>query len=132
MDSTDEELVRAFESRTLPPDRFDHAAHVRVAWCYLRTYSLGAAIDRFREGIQAFAAAHGATAKYHETMTVAYLLLIAERLYDSTTLTWDEFAARHPELLAKTPLVLRYYTEATLQSDRARQAVVMPDRLAPV
>jgi hypothetical protein len=57
------------------------------------------------------------------------MLLIAERLDGARHLTWTEFAHRNGDLLERQPSILaRYYTEATLASDRARRVFVMPDR----
>src|SRR5689334_8836317 len=124
---SDEELVRAFEATTLAGDQFDHEAHVRVGWWYLRHLPIGIAIDKFQRGIRAFAAAQGAPHKYHETITIAYMLLIAERLSGIERLDWAAFAARFPELLEKSPpLVSKYYAPEVLTSDRARGAFVMP------
>jgi hypothetical protein len=125
---TDEALVCAFEDLSLSADRFDHAAHVRVGWWYLRHHPLGEAIDRFGRALRAFATAHGAPGKYHETMTVAWMLVIAERLAAVPDLDWPAFAARHPELFATPSLLARYYTADTLGSERARRSFVMPDR----
>lgn len=125
---SDEEFIHAFEATTLPADQFNHAAHVRAGWWYLRQHPLGAAIDRFRTSLRAFAAANGASGKYHETVTVVWMLLIAERLAESQGLDWPGFATRYPELLASRPSLLsRYYRDTTLASDRARDAFVMPD-----
>ena len=45
--------------------------------------------------------------------------------------TWEQFAARNPELLTWKPSILdRYYTPDTLASDAARRAFVLPDRVA--
>lgn len=124
----DDAFVAAFEARTLPKAQFTHAAHVRAAWWYLQHYPLGDAIDRFRATLQAYAASLGATGKYHETVTIAWLLLIAERLdAGARPLSWREFADRHPDLFGTPSLVHRYYTEATLTSARARTSFVMPD-----
>ena len=68
-------LVAAFESTELDGNAFTHVEHVRVAWHYLRTLPLGEAIDRCRDGIRRFAATKGAAGKYHETVTVAFLLV---------------------------------------------------------
>ena len=125
---TDEEFVRAFESTALPADRFDHAAHVRAGWWYLRHYPIGEAIDRFSRALRAFAAAQGASRKYHETITVAWMLVIADRLSTDGDLDWPAFAARHSDLFAKPSLLLQYYSSATLESDRARGGFVMPER----
>jgi hypothetical protein len=128
---TDEELVRGFEEGTLGPGEFTHASHVRVAWWYLNRYGLPDAMARFTAGLKAFVASRGVPELYHETVTVAYLLLIAERLDDSRDLRWDAFAARHPELLAQHPPILaRYYRDEVLQTPRARRVFLMPDRLS--
>ena len=127
---TDEQLIEAFESTELAGDQFSHAEHVRVAWHYLSQASLHEALTRFTVALQRFAAAKGVPDKYHETITVAYMLLIAERLEGRRGLSWTEFAAANPDLLTRTPSPLaRYYTEDTLQSDRARRSFVMPDRI---
>ena len=128
---TDDELVQAFEAATLPEDQFPHAAHVRVAWWYLKHYPLGEGLARFAAALKHFAAHHGATGLYHETVTVAYVLLIAERLATSRDLSWPEFSAAYPELLARRPSLLdRYYDEGTLKSLRARESFVMPVRVS--
>ena len=71
---------------------------------------------------------------YHETITIAYVLMISERLGGTgaaSTLPWPAFAERHADLLAWNPSILeRYYTPDTLWSERARRTFVMPDRLA--
>lgn len=127
----DDAFVQAFEAQTLPKEFFTHAGHVRAAWWYLTHYPLGDAMDRFRSALQAYAASLGASGKYHETMTVAWLLLIAERLDDSTRLlTWREFADRFPELFERQALLARYYSDEVLRSERARRTFVMPDRAA--
>jgi hypothetical protein len=125
----DDELVHAFEAATLAGDAFPHAAHVRVAWYYLNRYPLLVAMTRFRRMLQRFATAKGKPTLYHETITVAYLLLIAERLGPLRGSLWTEFASRNADLLTWKPSILeRYYTAETLWSDDARQTFVMPDR----
>src|SRR5262249_58654622 len=60
---------------------FHHADHVRLAWIYLRDYTLIDAIERFTRSLRHFAAHCGGAEKYHETITWAYLLLIHERMH---------------------------------------------------
>ncbi|MGE0462608.1 MAG: hypothetical protein AB7Q16_14665 [Vicinamibacterales bacterium] len=129
---TDEELMHAFEAAQVPEGGFHHAQHVRVAWNYLRAHPLPEALGRFCAGLKRFAEAQGATGLYHETITVAYLLLINERWAGSDpATTWEAFAASHPDLLAWRPSLLdRLYAPETLASPRARRVFVMPDRLA--
>ena len=124
---TDDELVAGFESTQLPAEQFGHAEHVRVAWWYLRHFPLGEALTRFCAALRRFATAKGKPDRYHETITVAYMLLIAERLDDCRGATWTEFQAANPELLAREPSILaRYYPPEVLASDRARRVFVMP------
>jgi hypothetical protein len=126
---SDEDFIHAFETATLPAAEFTHAAHVRAGWWYLRHCSFGEAIDRFSRALRAFAAANGAAGKYHETVTVVWMLLIAERLAPSSDLDWAAFADRYPELFAKPSLLTGYYTPARLESDQARRGFLMPDRV---
>ena len=124
-------LITAFESTDLNGEGFTHVEHVQVAWHYLRTLPLAEAIARCSAGIQRFASAKGATGKYHETVTVAFMLVINERLDGVGHLAWTDFAAANADLFAKPTVLSRYYSEELLCSDRARRTFVMPD-LAPL
>jgi len=127
---TDDELLRAFESGEL--EEFPHESHVRVAWCYLQREPILDALASFRRALRRFAAGKGKADRYHETITVAYMLLIADRLFSSRGLSWEEFAARHPDLLQRQPsLLTRYYSEAVLASSRAREVFILPGDAEP-
>ena len=127
---TDEELVQGFESGELPSEAFPHGAHVRVAWWYLRKHPILVALARFRIGLQRFAAAKGKPGRYHETITIACMLLIAERLEGARDLSWPAFAERNPDLIAwPSPALARFYGDAVLASADARQRFVLPEPL---
>lgn len=126
-----DDLIRRFEDGTLPASDFHHRDHVRLAWLYLDGEPPLTALSRFTEGLKRFASRNGAEGLYHETITWAYLLLIHERKARAGAgETWDEFAARNPDLLSWKPSVLDgYYRKETLDSDLARRVFVMPDRI---
>ncbi len=129
---TDDALVALFEAGQPPADGFHHRDHVRVAWWYLRRYPLADALSRFIAALRQFAAAQGKPGLYHETITIAYVLLINERLDTDRDLDWLAFADRHPDLLTWRPSALdRYYRPETLDSERARRTFVWPDRVVP-
>ena len=70
--ATDKEvaaLVLAFENASIPASEFTHAAHIAVALSYLNALSPDEALQRMREKIRFFAAHHGVTNLYHETLT---------------------------------------------------------------
>jgi hypothetical protein len=127
---TDGDLLQAFISTTLPADQFHHEQHVRVAWLFVRRHGMPAAIGEFSDAIKRFAAAKGAHGLYHETITWAFLLIIAERQAREPHEGWAAFAAANPDLMTWKPSVLeRYYSKEFLMSDEARRSFVMPDRL---
>jgi hypothetical protein len=126
----DRDFVAAFEDCTLPPALFTHRDHVRLAWLYLRDEPLLRALTRFAEGLRRYATSLGASAKYHETITWAFLFVIHERMQHGDARTFEEFAAANPDLFAWQSLMGRYYRSETLQSDRANRSFVMPDAAA--
>lgn len=124
----DREFVAQFEACTLPPSHFDHRNHVRLAWILLGQLPLLDALARFRTSLQRYATSLGASAKYHETITFAFLFLIHERMQSETFATFDEFADANPDLFG--PVLSRYYSKETLGSELARRVFVLPDAIA--
>lgn len=124
---TETALFAQFVDTSLPAAEFHHEQHVHVAWMFVRRYGMPDALGEFTAAIKRFAAAKGANGLYHETITWAFLLLIAERQACTPVETWEAFAAANPDLLSWKPSVLdRYYTTDVLKSDLARRVFVMP------
>ncbi len=124
---TDEEFVDAFETCRLPNERFHHRDHLRLAWIYLRRYGARDAPARIAESIRRYAAHHGKPEKYHETLTVAWLRLVANSAARSAALGFEDLLAASPELLDKNTLH-RYYSPELLALESARTQFVPPDR----
>lgn len=120
---TDAEFQRAFEDTTLEP--FHHRDHLRVTWLYLRQFGEAGTRERLGPAILRYAAARNGSAKYHETITQAWIELVAKANADS----FDAMLAEHPHLLDKN-LLGRFYSPALLQSQEARERWVEPDREA--
>ena len=122
---TDEELLQRFERADLDTDAFGHAQHVRVAWLQLSRMPLLRAIGHHTAGLQRLTTRLGVPQRYHATLTVAYLLLIYERMAGEDS--WSQFAARNPDLLARgAQLLSEHYAPAQLHSDAARLAFCPP------
>jgi hypothetical protein len=128
---TDQEIIKRFESGEVPESSFHHADHVRLAFAYLKKYSILAALEKFSAALKQFAAGHGKTQLYNETITWAYIFLIAERIARSGAELpeWNHFAEKNPDLLVwKDGILTRYYEDATLKSDLARRNFIFPDK----
>lgn len=125
---TDEAFARAFEDGAVTPAEFTHLAHVRVAWVYLREAdSPDEALERMRGAIRRFAAAAGASQKYHETITVLWMRLLEDVRIQGASGELEEVLLTYPEL-ANKDLPLQYYSRDRLFSDEARAAWLEPDR----
>ena len=128
---TDEAFARAFEEGAITPAQFDHVAHVRVAWVYLQeSRSVDEALSRMRGAIRRFAAAAGVPGKYHETITVLWMRLLAEVRDAGASGELSVVLRAHPALADKN-LPLQYYSRERLFSDEARTAWVEPDIRVP-
>ena len=124
------ELLDKFVDTTLPAEQFHHQQHVQVAWMFVRKYGMPDAIREFTHAIKRFAEAKGANGLYHETITWAFLLLIADRQARNPAATWAAFEEGNTDLLLWKPSILnRYYSQELLASELARRTFLMPDLL---
>lgn len=122
----DAEFLAALEAASLPPALFDHRGHLRAGFLYLRREDFPGACVAMKRAIQGFAASLGKSGLYHETLTVAYLALIAERLAEEPPdLGFDAFVRRYPELLDRTYFE-RYYPRGSLDAPETRRTFVLP------
>ena len=122
-------LIDDFEGGVIPPDSFHHGDHVHLAFAYLCEYPFFAALERCTGALKRFASANGQPQLYNDTITCAYFFLVRERMARDVLTDWQEFARLNPDLLNwKGGILSRYYQDATLRSDLARNVFVFPDR----
>jgi len=127
---SDAEFIAALESCTLPAAQFDHVAHVRAGYLYLRRGSFGQAIDWTEASIRRYAASLGKVELYHDTITVGFLALIRQRMYErGDGGGWEEFAAANSDLFDRE-LLQRYFPRGQLDSPLARKVFVLPQAVA--
>src|SRR5437867_9306640 len=75
----DVELTRALERGEIANEKFRHASHLHVAWVYLsESKSTDEAADKMRQTLRRFAASAGKLEKYHETITLFLVHLLAQ------------------------------------------------------
>ena len=107
----DDALYARFLDAALTAEQLGHRNHVRLAFlCVRRHPDLAEAAVGFRSTLRRLVAALGAEAKYNETLTWAYLVLVHQRAARSDAPDSDAFLAAHPELLDQRHGALaRYY-----------------------
>jgi hypothetical protein len=105
---SDAAFARAFERGDIANGGFRHASHLRLALAYLEeSPSVDEAVARMASALRTFAAAHGHPEKYHHTITVFWMRMVA------TLLDKD--------------LPFTYYSRERLSSEAARTGWIEPD-----
>lgn len=123
----DQEFVRAFEACELSNESFHHRDHIRLAWIYLQRYGEREAGQHMARAIRTFAVHHGKSDKYHETITLAWLRLVANAMRRvPREASFNQLTIASPELLDKRTIG-RFYSTAALASQATRTFWVEPD-----
>jgi hypothetical protein len=124
---SDEDFLRAFEDLSLPAELFHHREHIRVAWLYLKSSDASRAAERMSASIRRFANYYGATQKYHHTLTLAWMRLVAAALVETPeSCSFEKFLDVNPELADKS-ILGNYYSNELLRTATAREGWAEPD-----
>lgn len=126
-------LVEGFLACALREEEWTHRAHLAVGLWHVQQLGADQALACLRQGIrrlnESFGNVNTDTSGYHETITCAYVRLLAQFLEGCPENM--SFAERVNRLLrgplADKEVLLRFYTAETLASSRARLAWVEPD-----
>jgi hypothetical protein len=108
---------------------FPHREHVRMAFEMLQRYEFAECVLLYSRSVRAMAEKAGKPHAFHQTITVAFLSLIAERVASGQ---WDDFTTferDNPDLLEKSALG-RWYRPDRLASPAARRTFVLPDPIS--
>lgn len=119
--------LETFANGDCDPRSFPHSEHVRMAFEMLRRHSFPETVLVFTRALRKMAARAGKPEAYHETITIAFLSVIAERMDDAKA--YEDFASHNPDLFDKGVLI-RWYRPERLASDRARRTFVLPEPTA--
>jgi len=129
-DLSDDQFIVAMEQLRISNANFHHRDHIRLAWAYLQKADLPLAEQKISTCIRRFAAHNNAPHKYHHTITLAWMRIVAAAMRLTPAMqTFEKFAAAHP-FLFDARLPWSFYSAASLSSDAARTAWVNPDLLA--
>ena len=131
--SDDQDFKERVEACNIPVEEFGHRAHLRLAYIYLIENSTDSSINLVRETLTGLLRHNNIepSAKYHETLTKAWLLVVNHFMNNTdATGSADEFINENPELL-DSKIMLTHYSAERLFSEEARRAFVEPD-LEPI
>jgi hypothetical protein len=118
-------LVDRLERCLLAKQEFHHRDHLTVATAYLYAADFETAMDRMRTSLKRFAAYHGVTGLYHETLTRFWLLQV-ERQLDRRRCLEASVQKVHSQLSDKN-LAFVYYSRERIDSKEARETWLEPD-----
>lgn len=125
---SDDEFLEAVAGCTLPEAEFGHSQHVRLAYLLLRHHDLYTAMRTARTLLSSFAASLGRADRYHETITMAFVVAIHARIEETGDGgSWPGFAAANSDLLDKS-FLRRHYGAHELGAPGARRYFVLPER----
>ena len=118
-------LVDRLERCLLGKEEFHHRDHVAVAAAYLCAADFETAMDRMRTSLKRFAAHHGVTGLYHETLTRFWLLQVERSLDRRECLA--QSVSKVQEKLSDKNLAFDYYSRERIDSKEARETWLDPD-----
>jgi len=118
-------LVDRFERCLLAKTEFRHRDHLAVAVAYLYASDFAAAVDRMRSSLRRFAAHHGVSSLYHETLTRFWLHQTEQRLNRNACLS--ESVQKVQREVGDKNVVFLYYSKQVLDSAAARERWVEPE-----
>ncbi len=100
-----------------------------MAFEMLRRHDFAETALHYSRGLRAMTERAGKPAAFHQTVTIAFLALIAERMEGAQADAFAAFARANPDLLERSVLT-RWYGPERLASEAARRTFLLPD-LAP-
>jgi len=118
-------LVDRLERCLLGKEEFHHRDHLAVAVVYLHASDLETSMDRMRASLRRFAAHHGVTGLYHETLTWFWLRQVGMRLDRGQCLR--DSVRNIQEQLSDKNLAFEYYIRERIESQEAKEKWIEPD-----
>ena len=128
-----EDFAERFVAGSIPFKEWTHQAHLAVGAWHVSRYGSEEALLRLRVGIRRLNDKHGTpntlTSGYHETITRAYVQLLAEFLEgcQPEIPLQDQVAHLLASPVADKNLLFRFYSREALMSPHARARWVEPD-----
>ena len=118
--------VAGFIRGDVDPGRFPHREHVRMGFEILRRHNFAEAAFHYCAALREMTRRVGKPEAFHQTITIAFLALIAERLEAGRHCDFAAFADANADLIDKSALQ-RWYRPERLATEAARRTFLLPD-----
>jgi hypothetical protein len=109
----------------IDPAHFPHREHVRIAFEMLRRLDFAETVWQFSRTLRAMATKAGRPQAFNQTITIAFLALIAERMQSGQPGDFSAFEREHAEVFDKNALA-RWYPAERLATEAARRIFLLP------
>lgn len=124
--ATDCPELERFVRGEIPAAEFPHREHVRMAFEMLKRHDFPETVLHYSRALRAMTERAGKPQAFHQTVTIAFLSLVAERMEHGRADDFGAFARANPHLLEKSVLS-RWYGPERLSSEAARRTFLLPD-----
>jgi hypothetical protein len=118
--------LERFVRGEIDPAHFPHCEHLRMAFEMLSRHDFAEAALHYSRALRTMTARAGKPEAFHQTVTIAFLALIAERMARGQADDFSAFARANPDLLEKS-LLGRWYGPERLASEAARRTFLLPE-----
>jgi len=105
---------------------FPHHEHVRMAFEMLRRHDFAETVLHYSRALRAMTARAGKPQAFNQTVTIAFLSLVAERMESGAGADFAAFQRDNPEVFEKSVLG-RWYPQQRLTSEIARRTFLLPE-----
>jgi len=128
LSAIDEITLQSIENKYLQLAEFNHAMHLRLAYCYLIKWGVKNAGKQMKKTLISFLSFHGVdSSKYHETITQGWLKAVWHFMQQSHPLPSSEAFLKENPVLMNKEILLSHYSEERLFSEQARVQYLAPD-----
>lgn len=117
-----------FETLAIDPSKFDHRAHLRLAYTYLVNNDTDTAYQLMKHSLHAFLNHLGVDiSKYHDTITRAWILAVRHFMENTPKCESADALIDANPMMLDSKIMLTHYSTDLLFSDKARAEFVEPD-----
>ena len=105
----DEQFESLFSNCSLNPALFNHTAHIRLAFIYIKKYGLEEAIEKVSAQIQQFDRTHGDGTKFDPQLTEDSVRVVHAYMQESKIEHFQSFLLRYPMFLVSFKSLLEEF-----------------------